>query len=552
MQQETIDIIRSVFEGFAETSDNSYMFICDLNRRFSRWSKNAEAYFGLPCENMQDAEAKWEERIHPDDRKIYYDGIEKVKKGVSDFHEAEYRVLNKSNRYVVCSCKGKIIRNELGERIIFLGTIYNHSIGDTLDSVTGLLSMRRFLEILEQFRCKGEKYIVLLIGLQNFLQINNLYGLNFGNSILEKIAQLLLQYKDRGVVFRTEGTKFAIASTKLTLEEMKQIYSEIQNVLKYDLEVAEVHISLETGAGIVIADDREINVQAIYTCARYALDHSKKQEHGNPVVLQNDYLHDNRRGIKKVNVVRSCITQGFRGFYLCYQPLVSVKSGKMTGMEALLRWKGDPYGNVSPNEFIPWLEKDPIFYDLGNWILRQAMIEGKRVQKDFPKFQMHVNLAYTQLEREEFRTDLLNIIEETGFPPENLCLELTERCRLLKMEQLRDVMIFFKTHGMQIALDDFGIGFSSLNLLREFPVDCIKIDRSFVTDITEDISYQYLVQAVTECAHNLHVNVCVEGIEDERLFDFISTNFDITTLQGYYFSVPVPIAEYVKLSIYHK
>ena len=303
--------------------------------------------------------------------------------------------------------------------------------------------MRRFLEILEQFRCKGEKYIVLLIGLQNFLQINNLYGLNFGNSILEKIAQLLLQYKDRGVVFRTEGTKFAIASTKLTLEEMKQIYSEIQNVLKYDLEVAEVHISLETGAGIIIADDREINVQAIYTCARYALDHSKKQEHGNPVVLQNDYLHDNRRGIKKVNVVRSCITQGFRGFYLCYQPLVSVKSGKMTGMEALLRWRGDPYGNVSPNEFIPWLEKDPIFYDLGNWILRQAMTEGKRVQKDFPKFQMHVNLAYTQLEREEFRTDLLNIIEETGFPPENLCLELTERCRLLKMEQLRDAMIFF-------------------------------------------------------------------------------------------------------------
>ena len=96
---------------------------------------------------------------------------------------------------------------------------------------------------------------------------------------------------------------------------MKQIYSEIQNVLKYDLEVAEVHISLETGAGIVIADDMETNVQAIYTCARYALDHSKKQEHGNPVVLQNDFLHDNRRGIKKVNVVRSCITQGFRGFY---------------------------------------------------------------------------------------------------------------------------------------------------------------------------------------------------------------------------------------------
>ena len=365
-----------------------------------------------------------------------------------------------------------------------------------------------------------------------------------------QIALLLVKYKVKGIVFRTEGAKFAFATTQLDPEAVISLYHEIQNFLKYSLEVEGVKVALDIGGGIAVVDDFDVDTRALYTCVRYALDESKKQNHGEPVVLQNDYLHDNRTVIEKINRIRNSITEGCREFYLCYQPVVSSATGKMSGMEALLRWKGEPYGNVPPNDFIPWLEEDPLFYDLGNWILRQAMTEGKKVLEKYPDYQMHVNLAYTQLDRDEFRADLLSMLSQTGFPAENLCLELTERCRLLKMDYLRNELVFLKSHGIRIALDDFGIGFSSLNLLRVLPVDCIKVDRSFVEKIEEDITYQYLVKAITDCAHNLQVSVCVEGIEDARLSDFISTNFYVSTLQGYYFSKPVPMEEYTRLPVY--
>lgn len=550
MEQKITGLVSRIFEAFAETSGNSYLFICDVEQDYSRWSKEAVEYFDMPGEYMYGAGKIWEERIHPEDRQIYHDNLARVMNETSDLHEAEYRVRRRDGQYIVCSSKGKVVYDNDGKRMLFVGTIVNHSLGDVFDPVTGMFSMKRFLNVLDNYRSSRQKYIVLLIGLQNFLQINNLYGFTFGNKVLMQIALLLVKYKDKGIVFRTEGAKFAFATTQLDPEAVIGLYHEIQNFLKYSLEVEGVKVALDIGGGIAVVDDFDVDTRAIYTCVRYALDESKKQNHGEPVVLQNDYLHDNRTVIEKINRIRNSITEGCREFYLCYQPVVSSATGRMSGMEALLRWKGEPYGNVPPNDFIPWLEEDPLFYDLGNWILRQAMTEGKKVLEKYPDYQMHVNLAYTQLDRDEFRADLLSMLSQTGFPAENLCLELTERCRLLKMDYLRNELVFLKSHGIRIALDDFGIGFSSLNLLRILPVDCIKVDRSFVENIEEDITYQYLVKAITDCAHNLQVSVCVEGIEDARLSDFISTNFYVSTLQGYYFSRPVPMEEYTRLPVY--
>ncbi|MCH4193620.1 MAG: EAL domain-containing protein [Butyrivibrio sp.] len=550
MEQRITGLASKIFEGFAETSDNSYLFICDMEQDYSRWSKDAVEYFDMPGEYMYGAGKIWEERIHPEDRQIFHDSLALVMKNKADFHEAEYRVRNREGQYVVCSSKGKVIYDDQNKRTYFIGIIANHSIGDVYDPITGLFSMKRFLNVLDNYRSSGEKYIVLLIGLQNFLQINNLYGFTFGNSVLTQIGFLLVRYKDKGIIFRMEGAKFAIATTKIGLKEAISLYHDIQKLLKYSLEVENVKISLDTGCGIAVVDDFNADTQAIYTCVRYALDKSKKQRYGEPVILQNDYLHDNRTTIEKINRIRNSVATGCREFYLCYQPVMSAATGKMSGMEALLRWKGEPYGNVPPNDFIPWLEEDPLFYDLGKWILWQALTEGKQILQKYPDFQMHVNLAYAQLDREEFCTDLLSMLAETGFPAENLCLELTERCRLLKMDYLSKELIFLKAHGIRIALDDFGIGFSSLNLLRILPVDCIKVDRSFVENIENDITYQYLVKAITDCAHNLQICVCVEGIEDARLCDFISTNFYVSTLQGYFYSKPVPMEEYIRLPVY--
>ena len=229
MEQKITGLVSRIFEAFAETSGNSYLFICDVEQDYSRWSKEAVEYFDMPGEYMYGAGKIWEERIHPEDRQIYHDNLAQVMDEKVDFHEAEYRVRNGDGQYIVCSSKGKVVYDNDGKRMLFVGTIVNHSLGDVFDPVTGMFSMKRFLNVLDNYRSSRQKYIVLLIGLQNFLQINNLYGFTFGNKVLMQIALLLVKYKDKGIVFRTEGAKFAFATTQLDPEAVIGLYHEIQN-----------------------------------------------------------------------------------------------------------------------------------------------------------------------------------------------------------------------------------------------------------------------------------------------------------------------------------
>lgn len=260
---------------------------------------------------------------------------------------------------------------------------------------------------------------------------------------------------------------------------------------------------------------------------------------------------ESNKTVKLLSVLRNSILNNCKGFYLVYQPVVSSKTGELVGMETLLRWKGAPYGEIPPGVFIPWLEKDTAFFELGNWILTQALTEGKEFLRDNPNLVLNVNLSYAQLERSEFRNSFLSILLGTGFPPEHLCLELTERCRFLDINVLRNEVIFLKSYGIKIALDDFGTGFASLDLLRELPVDCIKIDRSFVTEIEKSAVTQSIVRALTNCAKELNIDVCVEGIEDEQRMNYMK-EYPSTSYQGYLFSRPIPKAKFKELELYKK
>lgn len=213
-------------------------------------------------------------------------------------------------------------------------------------------------------------------------------------------------------------------------------------------------------------------------------------------------------------------------------------------MEALLRWNHEPFGEVSPGVFIPWLENDVSFCDLGNWILEKALSDGKPILEKYPDFIINVNIAYTQLENIGFRTAVEEILKRTEFPPENLCLELTERCRVLDREYLKQEIEYFKSIGIKIAIDDFGTGFSSLNLLSELSVDTLKIDRGFVLDIEDKPTNQAIVEAVTLCARKLGVKVCIEGVETRKLIDFLN-QYGAYSYQGYYYSKPVRKEEFI-------
>ena len=283
---------------------------------------------------------------------------------------------------------------------------------------------------------------------------------------------------------------------------------------------------------------------AVQNGARYALQQSKYEMGSELVLFNNERVEDNQNTLELIEHIRNCIIDDFKGFYLTFQPIMSADTETVIGAEALLRWKCEPFGEVPPGRFIPWLENDPSFFELGNWILKTAMTEAKVLLENHPDFVLNVNVAYPQMARHNFRNSVREILAQTGYPPQNLCLELTERCRHLEVGYLRREIERLKELGIHFAMDDFGTGFSSLDLLAAIPVDTLKIDRGFVRDIETNTANQHIVKAVTGCAQDMGVHVCLEGLEDRKMINF-TKKYHVYSYQGYYFSKPIVMEEFI-------
>lgn len=550
MGKRTSEYFEKIFTAVSSTSQGSFFYLCDMWTDLSRWSREAVEYFGMPGEYMESASAIWEEHIHPEDRKRYREDIDAVFAGRKKNHDMEYRAKDRQGNYVWCSCNGVVIDDEDGNPTYFAGTITNKGEISNIDPTTNLSNLYEFLHEMRALREERKKYSALLLGFQHFTDINSIYGYTFGNEMMKLFASVMSEMLgEKGKVFRMDGTRFSILTTQLGIEELKVFYYKLQEKAKKELVVQGKHVAVALCCGAVRVEDYTIGEDAIRASVRYAMNISKDELHGEICVVHNDEIDKNKKTLELITALRNSIIDGCSGFSVHYQPVVSPQTEKLIGAEALLRWKQKEHGAVAPGIFIPWLEKETTFFDLGNWVLRQALIDGRDFLKDHPDMIINVNLSYAQLERKEFRNTIMGTLVTTGFPPDHLCLELTERCRLLDLNFLRGELEFLRAQGIRIALDDFGTGFSSLNLLRELPVDCIKIDRSFVSEIEKSQTDQSIVKAVMTCAEELNVEVCVEGIENERLKDYMM-NYPSQGYQGYFYSRPVSKEEFMNLELY--
>lgn len=527
-----------VFTAYAETSKSKYIFMCNMGTGVSRWSKYAVEYFGMPDEYMYNAGAVWINYLHPDDQDAFAEEMDLIFSGQKMTHELEYRAKNKNGEYVVVTGRGVVIKGEDGQPNLFAGTIENHGIVDDVDPVAGLYNIYGFWKYMKDICGHSRNVSILEVGVNNFSDINEKYGYEFGNHLIKKIAELFLdKVRKNGLVFKMDGVRFAFVFTDKDETWIKQFYADLQVALKEKNREYNDKFTTTISGGAVISPEN-IDEYSVLASVSYALAKSKHERHGQLVFFDNTTLESNRKNLELLEALRHSVLNDCTGFYLCYQPLISAKEEQLVGMEALLRWRDETIGEVPPGVFIPWLENDACFYDLGNWILEKALTEGKSILEKYPDFIINVNIAYTQLENIGFRDAVESVLERTSFPAKNLCLELTERCRVLDREYLRNEIEYFKSLGIKIAIDDFGTGFSSLNLLSELPVDTLKIDRGFVFDIEDKPANQAIVEAVSLCARKLGVKVCIEGVETRELIDFLD-QYGAYSYQGYYYSKPI-------------
>lgn len=546
MDKNSIKRLDSIFETFSILAEGSYIYVCDIKHNYSRWSESAVNFFNLPKCYMYDAGNLWEKHIHPTDREHYHKNIEDLFSGREQLHNMQYRAKAADGNYVVCTCKGAIMYDNNGKPEYFAGSIKNNSSLNYVDTITGLRSLYGFFDDVKSILWNKKKSSILIIGINGFSFINDVYSYKFGNKTLRTFANKLKElFSKYGKIYRMDGTKFAIISQSLDENKANELYRELQEQVSHNLFVEDERICVTLSSGLMLLDDFDAESQTIYSCLKYIYYESKNKRLGEMVVFNNSENNKNINIIETINVIRNSVLENCKGFYLCYQPIMYASNEKLKGMEALIRWKSDKYGTVSPMQFVPVLEQDVLFPELGKWIMRQAMTDGKKFLEKYPEFVMNINISYSQLEKSDFVSDVFSILKETGFPAQNLCLEITERCRLLDIKTLDNMFNIFRTHGIKIALDDFGTGFSSIDILRRLHIDTVKIDREFVKNIEKSKSDQNTIKFISSLADSFKAEICVEGIETANMRDFLR-NYDITSFQGYYYSKPITAEEFIK------
>lgn len=419
------------------------------------------------------------------------------------------------------------------------------------DSLTGLSNRNVFRDRIEQAIKLGqrtdEKSGLLLIDLDKFKETNDAFGHDAGDRLLQEVARKLHKcVRTSDTVSRLGGDEFAIILHNISEIQNAEIIS--RNILEtfsepFLLQGASATIS--GSIGISIFPDHADTAETLLKYADMAMYEAKKEgtntfrsftpEMSNAVSIRKNLEKDIGRALK------------LNEFRVYYQPIVDLCSGRVKSAEALLRWFHPQRGLIPPAEFIPLAEESRMIIPIGEWVLRTVCEQIKRWEKaGFPPIPVAVNLSARQCQNDELLGITSRILDETGVNPAWLSYEITERA-IMSGEDSVDTM-FHKVHEMGIgfSVDDFGNGYSSLNYLQRFPIDAIKIDRSFMRNVPGNPDESTLVEAIIAMAQRLKLKIVVEGVETDDQVNFLrSANCDYA--QGFYFSRAVPPEEFEKL-----
>ena len=546
----SLDHIEIFFELLSQSTED-YIFFWDINRNKFKISSAIFDEFNLSKEIESDLVNCWSKIVYPDDVQIWKDDIQELLHGKKGEHNLEYRLINKYKEIVWISCRGKVYVSDDPKTIFLVGRIKNIGEKNKFDSITGTWNREQF-EHKMNYLIKEKIYkngAMFIMDIDNFKNINEKYGHSYGDKVLRAIATEVLEYLPKDVrLYRLDGDEFAFFYPMCTKETIEKIYEKIQMYTNTQHEIESSKYYCTVTAGVAMYPEDGDNYLDLFKHADIALDIAKISGK-NRIKFFSQELYENKlKVISMQQKLRECVENNFNDFELFFQPQVNAVTKEVIGAEVLLRWHSSTYGEVSPVEFIPILEQSNLIIPVGKWIIKEAVKQCKEWHKINPDFKISVNVSYIQLKEDFFRDFIVECLVEYQLRPEFLILELTENCWIPDINLLNDKFISLKGIGVYIAIDDFGTGYSSLNYLKELSVNIIKIERSFVKNITYN-SYEYtFLEYIIKLAHIINLKVCVEGIESYEEYDIVkSLGGDI--IQGFLFGRPVSASEFYKFQL---
>lgn len=534
------------FDAFSMLAGGNYVSLYDVEAKLTRYSPGAVELFNLPGEYIEDGAYDWMEYIHPEDRKRYQTIMGKLIACETLTYDLNYRVKTADGTYGLFRFKGAVIRGDDGKPSMVGGMMFNEGLMEHTDSITALRNRTGFFNDLSAMQALKQHSIILLVGINHLSEINAEYGYGYGNRLLQKVGWLMQESAGNdGIVYRMDGSKFAFMSHSMDQEDVFQVYERIRRSLQSGVLVDGVKHNLTTSGGLMSVEDFDVNERAIYTCLNYAYRESKIRRHGALMVFSGNADKNSLESLEMINEIRNCMVNDCENFHLLYQPVINLEEKKAIGVEALVRFQNEKYGEVMPEEFIPVLENDFAFEEMGIWIMNQAMRDGLSLIEKNPDFLMGLNIAASQFEDGYFVDNLKAASELSGFPLKNICLELHKDCRLLDWDLLKEKISALREWGVKILLDDFGSGFASLGILKEVSVDLVKFDMQFVEGIVENETDRQDLFQLSALASLHGPRVVVKGIETEEMLNIISEGHIIRG-QGFFFERPTTIEAIVE------
>jgi len=411
------------------------------------------------------------------------------------------------------------------------------------DSLTGLPNRKMILETIEMqiesSKFNKTKFYVVYIDVDAFKKVNDTMGHHVGDDFLVFVAKNLkglINKKD--VLGRLGGDEFALIIRRdIEKSEVKAEVERIKNVFQIPFIIRNIEIILTASFGVSVYPEDGGNVGKLLKNADMSMYKAKDLGKNNIQFFDRVMLDAFMEDTRLENLLLKAMEN--KEFFLVFQPQYDSDVKKIRGFEALLRWNSKELGMISPIKFIPKAEETRFIIPLGNWVLRTACEKYKEFKKIYNEdFIMSVNISMIQLNEENFTIDVKKILEETKMNPSDLELEITESVATEIMDNVTSKLKELKELGVRVALDDFGTGYSSLSHLKSLPIDILKIDKSFIDDINEEMQGVHIVKDIISLVHNLRIKIVVEGIEQTSQLNVLK-KYGCDFVQGFLLSFPL-------------
>jgi diguanylate cyclase (GGDEF)-like protein len=492
-------------------------------------------YAANEIENNLDAHLA---RVHLEDVARVAAELEAAIENQNPEFRSEFRFRDKAGKYQWVLARGSVFRGADGRALRLAGSLTDLAPRTFSDALTGLGNRRMLLDAMSDAEYP---FALLLFDLDGFKQVNDIYGAATGDRVLVEVGQRILQsVADAAfagaVICRIGEDEFTVLLRETrSPDELSAFSSEVLAQIRRPLLLGKFEIITTASAGIAMAQTGSVSAEQVLRDAELAMNGAKEAGKN----ASQLFIAEMRElALVRVELIRG-LHHVIEARQLCvfYQAKVDLKTLRIVGYEALLRWRHPELGMINPLQFIPLAEESGLIVPIGEWILREAARQLAIWQRIAP-LSMNVNLSVKQLADPDLVKRIQSVLNETGIRPRTLKLELTESALMTDIDSTGGIINELRNLGVGLKLDDFGTGYSSLSYLRALRFDSLKIDRSFVSKVTEDAETRAIVDTIIKLAHTLDMTVVAEGIEhEEQLNELVKLGCDVG--QGYYFSRPV-------------